>query len=341
MYETKHRVLVTGGTGFIGKATVRRLLSKGYRVRVLARASANVDPIVAMGAEVIRGDVADAVTFGRAFEGCDFIVHLAAGTSGSREDSESATLRGTRTLLDLVERHKPKRLVYMSSCSVYGVADYEANTRVSETATLERFPERRGIYSASKQQAESYVAEYMKKGDVPVVILRPGSVYGPGSDLYSGMMGLAIGSTYVVIGNGGFVLPFVHVDNVASAIAKCLENDEANGEIFNVVDPETITKRVYIDRVIRRVDAQARVIYVPYWIFYGITWAQEVAFTLLGRRPTLTRYRLTSSQKNVVFDGRKITARLGWKPVLSLSEGLEQLVTPVQPDRPLKEQGAW
>jgi nucleoside-diphosphate-sugar epimerase len=338
----KKTVLVTGGTGFVGKAVVRRLIDDGYRVRVLARASSAVDAVVALGAEVHRGDVADPASFGAAFEGVDFVVHLAAGTSGSQQDSETATLQGTRTMINLCRQYRPKRLVYISTCSVYGVADYAANTVVSETSSLERFPERRGTYSASKQQAEAYVTEYAKAGDVPVVVLRPGSVYGPGMDLYSGMMGLAIGSTYIVIGTGGFILPFVHVDNLAGAISQCVENKEADGEIFNVIDPESITKREYIDRVIRRINPGARVIYVPYWAFYGITWAQEIALKLLGRLPALSRYRLTASQANVVFDGGKLAARLGWKPTISLHEGLEQLVVRTHSDRAaLKEQGAW
>ena len=335
-------VLVTGGTGFIGRAVVRRLIDDGYRVRVLARRSSRVDPVVALGAEVCWGDVADETSFGAAFDGCDMVVHLAAGTSGSHIDSETATLQGTRTLIELCRRYKPKRLLYVSSCSVYGVADYKLNARVSETSSLERFPDRRGAYSAGKYHAEAFVRDYMTAGDVPVVVLRPGFVYGPGADLYPGMMGFAIRSTYIVIGNGGFVLPYVHVGNVAAAISQCLEQKEAEGEIFNVIDPETITKRQYIDRVIRRVDAHARVIYLPYSIFYGITWAQEMAFTLIGRHPALSRYRLASSQKNVLFDGSKIAARLGWKPTISLSEGLEHLVTGMRPDRTaLKEQGVW
>jgi nucleoside-diphosphate-sugar epimerase len=320
------RVLVTGGTGFVGKAVVRRLIADGYRVRVLARQQANVEPVVRLGAEVHRGDVADPVSFGQAFQGCELVVHLAAGTSGSERDSATATLIGTRTLLDLCRQHKPKRLVYISSCSVYGVADYARNALVPETASLERFPERRGVYSASKQQAEGFVTDFIKTGDVPVVILRPGAVWGPGTDLYSGMMGFSFGSLYIVIGMGALVLPLVHVDNLAGAIARCLEKKEAEGEIFNVIDPERITKRQYINQVVRRVDRDARVFYLPYSVLYGITWMQELAFGLMNRRPVLTRYRLTSSQKSILYDAGKIAARLGWKPDVSLGEAIEQLV---------------
>jgi 2-alkyl-3-oxoalkanoate reductase len=331
--QPSRTILVTGGTGFLGRHVVRRLIAQGYAVRVLARKLAQVDPLVAQGAEIFWGDVADPESFDAAFSRCDAVVHLAAGTSGSEKDSLTATLQGTRNLLDLCRRHRPARLVYISSCSVYGVADLARDAVVAETASLERFPDRRGTYSASKQQAEQDVVEFMKAGDVPVVVLRPGTIYGPGGDLFTGMLGFSAGSTFVVIGNGRFVLPFVHVDNLADAIVRSLEKPEAAGEIFNVVDPERLTKRDYMNRVIRRVHPRARVVYLPYSALYGITWLQEVAFSLMKRRPVLTRYRLTSSQRNVLYDSSKIVLRLGWQPGVTLSQALDRLVASVADSR--------
>jgi len=254
------------------------------------------------------------------------VIHLAAGTSGSEKDSQTATLQGTRNLLELCARHKPQRLIYISSCSVYGVADYEKHAIVTEQAALERFPERRGAYSASKQQAETLVHEYMSKGDVPVVILRPGTIYGPSTDVYTPMLGFALGSRYIVIGNGQFTLPYVFVDNVVEAIVKSLEKKEAEGEIFNVVDPEPLSKRRYMDSVIRRIDPRAKVSYLPYAVLDAAVWGQELLCRALGRPPVLTRYRLSSSQKSVTYDCTKIIRRLDWRPPVSQQEALAQLV---------------
>jgi nucleoside-diphosphate-sugar epimerase len=323
---TARRVLVTGGTGFLGRAVVRRFVSEGFAVRVLARKLSTVDAVVQMGAEVYWGDVGDLASFQEAAAGCELIVHLAAGTSGSERDSQIATVDGTRNLLEVCRRQQPTKLVYVSSCSVYGVADHHGSAAVAETAPLERFPERRGAYSASKQEAESLVTAYMRAGGVPAVILRPGTIYGPGGELFTGMMGFSMGSTYVVIGMGGFVLPLTYVDNVADAILQSAVRAEADGEIFNVVDAERLTKRQYVNRVIRRVDPKARVFYLPYPLLYGLTWTQEMAFGLLKRHPVLTRYRLTSSQKQIVYDGRRIETRLGWKAPVRLDDALSQLV---------------
>jgi len=325
------RVLVTGGTGLVGTALVWMLGTRGYRVRVLARKLARVERLVGLGAEIHWGDVADIESFDRAFDGCDLVVHLAAGTSGSPRDAETATLQGTRNLLELCRRHRPKRVVYISSCSVYGVADYTAGRQVVEDAPLERFPERRGPYSAAKQRAEAYVTSYMATGGSQMVVLRPGTVIGPSGKAFTPMMGLSRGSTYMVIGAGGLELPLVYVDNLADAIVLCLQKEEAAGQIFNVVDPERIDKRRYVDRVIRRIEPGARVFYLPYAALYAVTWLQEVACGLVGRRPVLTRYRLATSQRRVTYDSGKIVSLLGWMPPVPLEEALERLVAADSP----------
>lgn len=333
-------VLVTGGTGFLGKVLVRRLLAQGYRVRVLARKLSNVDALRALGADIFWGDVADSESFALAADGCGAIVHLAAGTSGSEKDSRLGTLLGTVNLVDVCRRHRPRKVVYISSCSVYGVADCPRHARLAENAPLERFPERRGNYSAAKQEAERYVAEHLRETDTGVVILRPGTIYGPGGELYTPMMGFKMGSLYAVIGTGGFRLPFIHVENLVDAIVLSLQRDEADGETFNVVDPEPVTKRAYINQVIRRVDPRARVAYLPYSLLYGVTWLQEVAFGLMKRRPPLTRYRLTSSQRPISYDSSKIMTRLGWKPRLTLQQALDDVtvaeLSRTRPVRPLE-----
>jgi nucleoside-diphosphate-sugar epimerase len=206
------------------------------------------------------------------------------------------------------------------------VAACSSGARIDERSPLEAHPERRGSYSSSKQQAEQGVLEFMRTSGVPVTVLRPGTIYGPGGELYTPLMGFSAGSLYVVIGRRGFVLPFVHVENVASAIALSIEKPEAAGEVFNVIDPEPLTKRDYMNRVIRKASPRSRVLYLPFAALYAITWLQELAFGLIKRRPVLTRYRLKSSQAAVVYDGSKLARTLGWQPMVSRDEALEGLV---------------
>jgi len=320
------RVLVTGGTGLIGRALVARLLDDGYSVRVLARRLSNTAGLEAMGAEVLRGDVTDRESFGAAMAGARTVVHLAAGTNDAGSDAWTATVEGTRHLLALAEAHRPLRLVYVSSCSVYGVTDYAEGTVVTEDAPLERHPHRRGQYSAAKLEAERLVTARMQAGGVPTVVLRPGTVYGPGADLFPAILGVSTGSIAVVLGDGGSVLPYVYLDNVVEAIVRAMTHAEAPGQVFNVVDPEPLTKRRYVDAVFRRVRPDALVVYLPLVIVTVLVAVLEAAFGAVGRRPPLTRYRVAASQRRIVYDSGRIMARLGWRPVVALADALDRLV---------------
>ncbi|MFZ3063832.1 MAG: NAD-dependent epimerase/dehydratase family protein, partial [Nitrospirota bacterium] len=328
-YPLKHdeNVLVTGGTGFLGKRLVELLVKEGYPVRVLARKLSNIEPLRKLGVEVFFGDVADKDSLNAAMEGVKLVVHAAAGTSGSKKDSETGTIQGTQNVLKLCEEHKIQKLIYISSCSVYGVADYKEDQLVTEESSLEKLPLERGSYSASKQQAESFVIDAMKNMGAPVVILRPGTIYGPGGDIFTPMLGFsAMNKIFVVIGNGKFELPFVYVDNLVDAIIKTIQDDKANNQVFNIIDSERINKREYMNKLIKRLHPKAFVFYFPYKLLYFIIYAQEILCKVLKRPPFLTRYRLISSQKNISYDNSKIINTLNWSPAVTIDEALNALL---------------
>lgn len=327
-YPVKHRekVLVTGGTGFLGKRLVDGLVKEGYPLRVLARKLSNIERLKKTGAEVFFGDVADEATLAKALEGINVVIHAAAGTSGNKKDCDTATIRGTENILMLCRAKGVDKLVYISSCSVYGVADYKTGQLVAEDAALERFPEKRGEYSASKQRAEGLVAAAMKDG-LKAVILRPGTIFGPGGDVYTPMLGFSAGSkAFIVIGNGKFELPLVYVDNLVDAIIKSVGSAKADNGIFNVVDGERVDKRRYMKGLIKRLYPGAKVFYFPFSLLYLMTFGQEILCKLIKRGPFLTRYRLISSQRNIRYDNARIIGALGWKPKVSMEDAFERII---------------
>ncbi len=328
-YPLKHqeKVLITGGTGFLGKRLVEGLVREGYPVRVLARKLSNIEPLERLGVEIFYGDVGDKESLTRSFDGVDVVVHAAAGTSGRKKDCETGTIQGTRNILEVSGNKKVSKLIYISSCSVYGVADYKTDQVVTEKSALEKYPTKRGDYSASKQQAENFVAEATGKNEFPIVILRPGTVFGPGGDLFTPMMGFSLmKKAFIVIGNGKFELPFVYIDNLVSAVITTIQNEKANNQTFNVVDDEKITKKQYIDQVMKKLYPNAFVVYFPYMLLSAIIWGQEILFRILKRSPFLTRYRLISSQRNVRYDNSKIKATIQWSPVIKMDEAVDAIL---------------
>jgi len=324
---SKSRVLVTGATGFLGKNLVNMLIGKGYQVRALVRKLSNIEPLKNLNIEIYYGDVGNCDSLVPAFKDIDFVVHAAADTSGNKSDGDLSTIQGTRNVVDLCKDYSIKKLIYISSCSVYGVADYKKGAVVTEESSIERFPDKRGYYSSAKLKAEQIITEAMDNGEPPTVCLRPGTYFGSGGDIYSPMMGLAFGSkVFAIIGNGKFVLPLVYIDNVVDAIITAIENDNSAGNIYNIVDDGTVTKRKYVEIFLKKLYPSARFIYMPYSLFYTMVFMQEILTKILGRKPFLTRYRTVSSQKNIKYDCSKIKKELNWTPQFTIKDAIEKVI---------------
>jgi nucleoside-diphosphate-sugar epimerase len=321
------KVLVTGATGFLGKRLAKRLVDEGYPVRALARKLSNVGALKKLGVEIAFGDLGDESSIAAAVKGVDVVVHAAAGTSGTAKDSDTATIQGTRNVLEACRTNRVKKLVYISSCNVYEVAGYTENQVVTEEAQLERFPLRRGHYSAAKLQAEALVTVSMNHDGCPTVVLRPGTIYGPGAEVFTNMIGVSLARRiFVVFGDGTGELPLVHVDNAVDAIVECIRNGAADNQVFNVVDQDLMTKKTYMERVIKPLYPNAIVIYVPMSLLLTLTRLQEKLLAILGKQPFLTVYRLVSSQKRIRYSTSKIEKAIGWRSHVTFEQGVEHLM---------------
>lgn len=320
-------VLVTGASGFLGSRTVAILSEQGCSVHALVRKTSRTDHLRLPKVTIFHGDVGEAETLKSAFEGADYVIHTAADTGGSEEGGKLSTIQGTRNILALCEQYKVKKLVYISSCNVYGVADYRNDQVVTEESSLERFTEKRGHYTHAKLMAEQLVIRVMEKGTVPIVCLRPGTIYGPGGDIYTPIMGFSFGKKFfVVIGDGRFVLPLVYVDNLVEAILVAMKKSNSTNKIYNVVDPIKVTKRDYMEGLIKKLYPDSRTVYIPFTILKMIVYFQEKLFEAMKRRPFLTRYRLISSQKPILYDVSRIVNDLEWKPSVSVDVAFDNLI---------------
>ncbi len=325
--QAKYKVLVTGATGFLGVKLVETLVNEGYEVRALARKLSNIEKLKKFPVEIFYGDVGSIDSLKPAFEGIDVVVHAAADTTGREEESETNTIRGTQHVIDLSIQNNVKKLVYISSCSVYGVADYAENTVIKEESLLERFPEQRGVYTCAKLKAEELIRSAMEQGKVPIVCLRPGTILGPGGDIFTPMMGFSFGEmVFAVIGNEGFNLPFVFIDNLCHAIKTVIEKNKGDGEIFNIIDKGNLTKGAYIEKLLKKLYPGASVSYIPLALLYKVVQFQEILTSIMGRNPFLTRYRLTSSQRQVIYDSSKLERLLDWAPPFTIEDGIDAVL---------------
>ena len=318
-------MLVTGATGKLGFKIVKCLVKRGFTVRALVRKTSPMEDLVQLGVGCSVGDMTDFVSLERAVKGMDYVVHAAADTTGTAAGGREITVQGTKYILELCKVYGIKKLVYISSCSVYGVAGYHKGTIITEHAALEPFPQARGAYSHAKFQAEKLVLEAMNGGVFPIVCLRPGTIFGPGAETYTPMMGISFAKkVFITIGDGRLVLPLVYIDNVADAVGTTLETSKGDFNVYNLIDPCELSKEMYIEKLVKKQYPRGLFFSVPYHLLHCLAFCLEVVAKGLKRPPLLTRYRLESSQKQVVYDGRKICRDLGWTPPVAIGDALNR-----------------
>lgn len=243
-------VLVTGANGFVGTRVVRRLLSKGARVRAMARRPGEMESLVQEGAVEVVGDLTDAPTARDAANGVDVIVHCAATAGGEPELIRHINWQGTRSMLEAARAARVSRFVHISTVSVY---DFSANPAlIDEDALLKSSGD---PYGWTKADADKEVLTESRAG-LPVVILRPPAILGAHAT-----------STWAVkipklIRDGKLPLPadglntwsWVHIENLVDAVVLALEEDRATGRIYNVVDGHSMW-RAFTDDLRKWFDA--------------------------------------------------------------------------------------
>lgn len=320
-------VLVTGASGFLGSRTVTILSERGCSVHALVRKTSRTDHLCLTNVTIFQGDIAEVESLRPAFEGVQHVIHAAADTRGNEDAGKLSTIQGTQNILALCEEYRVKKLIYISSCSVYGVFDYKQGKLITEDSSLERFPEKRGPYSHAKFRAEQLITRAIKNSAVPIVCLRPGTIYGPGGDVYSPMIGFALArKLFVVIGSSNFILPLVYLDNMVEAIIVAMNNHNSANKIYNVVDPEKVTKKDYMEGLVKKLFPTSFTIYVPFNILKILVSVQEKLFSTLKWQPILTTYRLVSSQNPIVYDSSKIRKDLNWKPLVTVESAFNNLI---------------
>jgi nucleoside-diphosphate-sugar epimerase/predicted dehydrogenase len=318
-------VLITGATGFLGSHLVEALVAHGTAIRALVRPSSRIAHLKRLGIDWMDGGLTDVDGLKKAMDGCEIVVHCAAATDGSWADYLEATVRGTGCILDACEAIGVKRLVYISSLSVYSMTAVKGHQTVTEDFPLEPHPEKVGMYARAKIEAEKLVLRCMKERSVPITILRPGLIYGPRGTIFSPAVGYNLkNKVFITIGPGKNVLPFVYVGNVVDAIWLAATHQEAIGGIYNLVDDEQITQQEYIREFTKRMELSGFTVHVPFIFVYLASAILEARAALTKSMPFLTRYRLVSATRSVRFNTSRAKSELEWHPRVSLQEGLKR-----------------
>lgn len=320
-------VFVTGASGFIGTHLIKKLLSEKIGVRALVRPnSIHLGRLKNLDVDIVKGNLADAEVLYAATKGIKTIFHVAATSNNDWEEDYQVNIKGTEHLINAALANQVEKFVHISTLAIYGLDDVTNNSSIQEDSEYCRNPKRLGSYAYSKIKAEKLIFAAYRNHGLGVTVLRPGIVIGPMGRVFFPHLGYHYQNRlFVLTGNGNTILPLTYVENTVDGIYRASVEDNAIGQVYNLVDDGRITARNYVEQFIRTTAIDARVVSLPYFIPYVATTAYELAASLNFVKKGLTsREQLKRKHKSVCFDNTKAKNELGWQQSVSLQEGIEK-----------------
>lgn len=325
------RVLVTGAVGFIGRYTVTELARRGHEVIALGRGTAPPPAeFNAPGVTVLRGDLRKVDdSLAERLIAQDAIVHLAATTTGTPRARFEGTVVATERMLAVLEGASwHGRLVHVSSLAVYGFNQVPRRGVINESTPLEPHLDRRDDYAWTKVWQERVIRGWTERTGADLVIVRPGSIYGPERRVQH-RLGRLRGRVLLLIG-GLTPMPLSYVENLASLLATCVEHPSAAGEVLNAIDPKPPRQWRYLQRLWP--SERFVILPIPLPIYRVVTAAYEQIERASGGAVSppgfLVRYEMTPSFETFSYSTDKPRALLGWTPPVRPSEALRRTFDP-------------
>jgi len=327
------KVLVTGANGFLGRHVVQSLLDAGMTVRALVRPASRIDRLGwndAERVEIFRADLRAATNLEAAFEGIDALIHLAAQVAGSDEARFVGTVVATERLLDAMARSQTRRLIHISSYSVY---DWRATRgALTEQTPLEGADvyDRDG-YAVAKLWQERVVRRAAEAHGWDFTVIRPGFVWGRDQAEVAGM-GQRVGPFFFVVAPTAR-LPLTHVENAAHAIVTATADPRAIGRTFNLVDGPGIRAWTLAGAYRKGTGQRFWRVPVPYaparLAVGGIQAISRWIFRGKGKLPSLlVPRRFEARFRPLRHDGQALRETLGWRPPLDTDACLKRTFGP-------------
>jgi nucleoside-diphosphate-sugar epimerase len=319
------RLLVTGGTGFIGSHLAEHGRRLGAEVVVLGLTDrpeerANVELLRGQGVEVVSGSITDTDLCGQAVRGATHVFHLAvAMREGGRSDQffESVNLEGTRHLLQASAAAGVRRFVYCSTIGIYG---HRAPGITREDSRLAPG----NIYERTKVAAERLVREVGASRSLPYPILRPADVYGPRDQrLLKLFKGVSAGR-FPLFGSGKGRRHMIYVDDVVSGFFRACERDQALGESFILAGPQACTLEELVAEIQRATGSRRYGVRLPLRPMLGVAAVVEDVSRVLGVDPPIYRRRMDFFWSDSEFDTSRARRALDWAPRVDLPEGIRR-----------------
>lgn len=312
------RDLVTGATGFTGRRLARHLAASGRQVRALVRDPARAADLAAAGIELAAGDIRDRAAVERAMAGVEVVYHVAAvyrQAAVPEETYRAVNATAAGTIVEAAAAAGVRRVVHCSTVGVHG--------DVERPPASENAPLRPGdIYQTTKLEGERLARDTGQRLGVPVTIVRPTGIYGPGDRrLLKLFRGVARG-WLPLLGSGKIYYHLTYIDDLVEGFRLCGEHPAAADRTYILAGGEVTTLNELVALIAAAAGTKPPRLHLPVWPFWAAGALCEAVCVPLGLEPPIYRRRVDFYTKSRAFDITRARQEIGYAPSVSLRDGV-------------------
>jgi dihydroflavonol-4-reductase len=274
------KIFITGGTGFLGSEVVRQLAGTGHELVCLVRESSDVSALNALGITLTSGNITDRESLDKGMRSCDALIHLANVYSFWERDPsiyQRINVEGTRNVMECALESGIRKVVHVSTAVIYGKPQPEDQPFTENSLPgTERFSQ----YAQSKFEGENIARRLAKEKHLPLVVVQPVSIIGPGDIKASGdYVGNVIKRNLPATGLHDSQITFVHLRDAAQVVIRALEKEDNIGETY-IAGKEQITLKQYLKTIAEMANTRLPVLVFPNWLIFRIstilTWFADI-----------------------------------------------------------------
>lgn len=314
------RVALTGASGYTGGRLLSSLLARGDAVSALVRPASVTDALRSSGARLVPGDLASPEAVGQLVEGADAVLHVAAvyRTAGHPDSYyREVNVGGTERLLEAAARQGVRRFVHTSTVGVHG---HVLNPPADEDAPIAPGD----IYQQTKAEGEALAFSYQRARGVPVTVVRPGAIYGPGETRLLKLFRAIARGRYAVVGSGRTFYHPVYIDDLVAGYVLALERPEAVGQAFLIAGARYVSQDELAALIARHTGGRVLPFHIPAAPIQLLGDLVEAVCVPFGIEPPIHRRRVDFWTKSRAFSIEKARRLLGYSPQMDLDEGIRR-----------------
>lgn len=315
-------ILVTGATGFTGRNLVSHLAKNGARIRATARHTSDVTCLQGLPVEWIRGELHDPEYIRKAMDGVSYVFHLATAfreTFRPYQEQYNVHVASTKLLAAEAARQPGfRRFVHVSTIGVHG--------HVESPPGDENCPFAPGdTYQQTKLEAEQWILAHGRNTGLPVTVVRPAGIFGPGDDRLLKIFRMASRRLVPVVGRGKHLLHLIHVDDLVRFMVLVADHPKALNEVFICGNKDPISLETIIAIASREYGIRNRIVRIPVAPVMAAAVVCDRICSPLGIQPPIFPRRVAFFTKDRAFDTSKIRRVLDFQTYYDNESGITQM----------------